>query len=412
MAERRVLITGLGVLTPLGNTVAEFWEGLKAGRSGVGPITHFDASKFTTRFAAEVKGFNPEAYMERRDVRHIDPFAQYAIAAAKQAVADAGLQITPENAERVGVLIGSGIGGISTWEEQHSVYLNRGPSRISPYFVPMMICNMASGQVSIALGAKGPNTTVVTACATASHAIGDAMAIIRRGDAEVMIAGGSEAAITPMGVVGFCAARALSTRNDDPQRASRPFDRDRDGFVMGEGAGILVLESEEHARARGAQVYAEVAGYAMTGDAYHITAPAPGGEGAARAMALALKDARLAPTDVDYINAHGTSTPPNDAVETAAIKQVFGDHAYRLMVSSTKSMIGHLLGAGGGVEAAVCALTIRDRVVHATINYENPDPECDLDYVPNTAREAPVRVALSNSLGFGGHNACLVFRQA
>ncbi len=412
MAERRVLNTGLGVLTPLGNTVAEFWEGLKAGRSGVGPITHFDASKFTTRFAAEVKGFNPEAYMERRDVRHIDPFAQYAIAAAKQAVADAGLQITPENAERVGVLIGSGIGGISTWEEQHSVYLNRGPSRISPYFVPMMICNMASGQVSIALGAKGPNTTVVTACATASHAIGDAMAIIRRGDAEVMIAGGSEAAITPMGVVGFCAARALSTRNDDPQRASRPFDRDRDGFVMGEGAGILVLESEEHARARGAQVYAEVAGYAMTGDAYHITAPAPGGEGAARAMALALKDARLAPTDVDYINAHGTSTPPNDAVETAAIKQVFGDHAYRLMVSSTKSMIGHLLGAGGGVEAAVCALTIRDRVVHATINYENPDPECDLDYVPNTAREAPVRVALSNSLGFGGHNACLVFRQA
>ncbi|HPT96782.1 MAG TPA: beta-ketoacyl-ACP synthase II [Armatimonadota bacterium] len=410
MSRRRVVVTGLGAITPLGNTVAAYWEGLKAGRSGAGPITRFDASPFTTRIACEVKGFNPEEYIDPREVRHIDRFAQFAIAAAKQAVADSGLEITPENAERIGVVIGSGIGGIETWEKQHAIYLNRGPGRISPYFVPMMICDMAAGHVSITLGCKGPNLATVTACATGTHAIGDAASIIRRGDADVMIAGGTEAAITPMGVGGFCAARALSTRNDEPERASRPFDKDRDGFVPGEGVGVLVLESEEHARARGAMIYAEVAGYGMTGDAHHITAPAPGGEGAARAMLLALKDAGMAPSDVDYINAHGTSTQANDVAETAAIKRAYGEHARKLMVSSTKSMTGHLLGAAGGIEAIACALAVRYGVVPPTINYETPDPECDLDYVPNTAREVRVRAAMSNSLGFGGHNACLIFR--
>ncbi|HEX2998740.1 MAG TPA: beta-ketoacyl-ACP synthase II [Armatimonadota bacterium] len=410
MAERRIVITGLGAITPIGNTAPAFWDGLLAGRSGAGPITQFDAAAFPTRFACEVKGFQPEEFIERREVRHIDRFAQLAIAAAKEAVADAGLEITPENAERVGVLVGSGIGGINTWEQQHSTFLTRGPGRISPYFVPMMICDMAAGHISIILGAKGPNACVVTACATGSHAIGNALEIIKRGDADVMIAGGTEAAVTVMGVGGFCALRALSTHNEEPERASRPFDKERDGFVIGEGSGILVLESEEHARARGASIYAEVAGYGMTADAYHITQPAPGGEGAARAMSKALAEAGIAPEKVDYINAHGTSTVPNDAAETAAIKQVFGAHAQQLMVSSTKSMTGHLLGAAGGIEAVACALAIKQGVVPPTINYEHPDPECDLDYVPNTAREATVRVAMSNSLGFGGHNACLLFR--
>ncbi|MBI3945717.1 MAG: beta-ketoacyl-ACP synthase II [Armatimonadetes bacterium] len=410
MSERRVVITGLGAITPLGNSVEAFWEGIVAGRSGAGPITRFDASKFTTRFACEVRDFDPGAFIEPRQVRHIDRFAQFAIAAAKAAVADAGLAVTEANAERVGVLVGSGIGGIAAWEQQHAIYLERGPGRISPYFVPLMICDMASGHVSILLGARGPNTAVVTACATGTHAIGDAGEIIKRGDADVMIAGGTEAAITPMGVGGFCAARALSTRNDEPERASRPFDRERDGFVIGEGAGVVVLEAEECARARGARIYAELAGYAMTADAYHITQPAPNGEGATRAMALALKDAGVAPEEVGYINAHGTSTEQNDAAETAAIKRVFGEHARRLMVSSTKSMTGHLLGAAGGVEAVACALAIQRGVVPPTTNYEHPDPACDLDYVPNTAREARVGVAMSNSFGFGGHNACLVMR--
>lgn len=410
MAERRIVITGLGAITPIGNTAPAFWDGLLAGRSGAGPITQFDAAAFPTRFACEVKGFQPEEFIERREVRHIDRFAQLAIAAAKEAVADAGLEITPENAERVGVLVGSGIGGINTWEQQHSTFLTRGPGRISPYFVPMMICDMAAGHISIILGAKGPNACVVTACATGSHAIGNALEIIKRGDADVMIAGGTEAAVTVMGVGGFCALRALSTHNEEPERASRPFDKERDGFVIGEGSGILVLESEEHARARGASIYAEVAGYGMTADAYHITQPAPGGEGAARAMSKALAEAGIAAEKVDYINAHGTSTVPNDAAETAAIKQIFGAHAQQLMVSSTKSMTGHLLGAAGGIEAVACALAIKQGVVPPTINYEHPDPECDLDYVPNTAREATVRVAMSNSLGFGGHNACLLFR--
>ncbi len=410
MTERRVVITGLGALTPIGNSVGEYWEGLKAGRSGAAPITRFDASAFSTRFACEVKGFQPEQFIDQRELRHIDRFAQFGIVAAVEALADSSLQVTPENAERVGVLIGSGIGGIGTWEEQHKVFLARGPSRISPYFVPMEICNMAAGHVSIRLGAKGPNSAVVTACATGTHAIGDAMHIIRRGDADVMFAGGTEAAITPMGVGGFCAVRALSQRNDEPERASRPFDKERDGFVIGEGAGVVVLEELEHARARGARIYAEVAGYGMTGDAHHITSPAPCGEGGGRAMAAAIKSAGLAPEDIDYINAHGTSTDANDATETQAIKTVFGERAYTLMVSSSKSMTGHLLGAAGGIEAVLCALAIHHGIVPPTINYEVPDPACDLDYVPNTPREARVRAALSNSFGFGGHNACLLFR--
>ena len=410
MTERRVVITGLGALTPIGNSVGEYWEGLKAGRSGAAPITRFDASAFSTRFACEVKGFQPEQFIDQRELRHIDRFAQFGIVAAVEALADSSLQVTPENAERVGVLIGSGIGGIGTWEEQHKVFLARGPSRISPYFVPMEICNMAAGHVSIRLGAKGPNSAVVTACATGTHAIGDAMHIIRRGDADVMFAGGTEAAITPMGVGGFCAVRALSQRNDEPERASRPFDKERDGFVIGEGAGVVVLEALARARARGARIYAEVAGYGMTGDAHHITSPAPCGEGGGRAMAAAIKSAGLAPEDIDYINAHGTSTDANDATETQAIKTVFGERAYTLMVSSSKSMTGHLLGAAGGIEAVLCALAIHHGIVPPTINYEVPDPACDLDYVPNTPREARVRAALSNSFGFGGHNACLLFR--
>ncbi|MBE3595845.1 MAG: beta-ketoacyl-ACP synthase II [Hydrogenibacillus sp.] len=409
--RRRVVITGLGVITPIGNDVETFWSNLIAGKSGVGRITAFDASEYPTQIAAEVKDFDPGAYMDNKEARRVDRFIQFAVAATKMALEQAKLTITSENAERVGVLIGSGIGGLATLEDNAKVLLERGPRRVSPFLVPMMIANMGSGYVSIVFGAKGPNATVVTACATGTQAIGEASEMIRRGSADVMIAGGSEATIRPLALAGFSSMKALSTRNDAPEAASRPFDKDRDGFVMGEGAGIVILESLEHAQARGAKIIAEVAGYGLSADAYHLTAPEPDGRGAAQAMALALRDAGVAPEEVDYINAHGTSTDYNDVTETKAIKAVFGEHAKRLMVSSNKSMIGHLLGAAGGVEAAATALTIERGVVPPTINLETPDPECDLDYVPHTAREYPVRVALSNSFGFGGHNAVLLLRR-
>ena len=405
---RRVVITGMGLVTAIGSDLGEFWQSLMEGRSGVGPISAFDASDFTTRIASEVRDFDPERYMERKDARRMDRFVQFAVAATRSALEDAAYTIPTDEADRTGVLIGSGIGGIVTMEQQFGVLYEKGPSRISPFFIPMLISDMGSGQVSILFGAKGPNSTVVTACATGTHAIGDAYHIIRRGDADVMIAGGAEAPISRLGLGGFCAARALSTRNDEPERASRPFDRDRDGFVMGEGAGIVILEALEHARQRGARIHAEVIGYGMTGDAYHITAPAPGGEGAARAMTRALKSAGIEPEQVDYINAHGTSTLPNDKLETAAIKTVFGEHAYRLAVSSTKSMTAHLLGAAGAVEAIATVLAMQHSRVPPTINYDTPDPECDLDYTPNKPVAREIRYALSNSFGFGGHNASLL----
>lgn len=408
MEHRRVVITGMGPVTPVGIGTDDYWRALLDGVSGVGRITHFDASEFTTRIAAEVKGFDPEQYIERKEARRMDRFVQFAVAAARIALEDSRLDIRADNADRVGVLIGSGIGGTGTWEEQHSVLLERGPGRVSPFFVPMLISDMGSGMVSIIFGAKGPNMTVVTACATATHAIGEAFEIIKRGDADVMIAGGSEAAVTPLAVAGFCSMRALSTRNDDPEHASRPFDLHRDGFVMGEGAGIVIVEELDHALARGAPVRAEIIGYGASGDAYHITAPAPEGEGAARSMAAAISDAGIQPEDVDYINAHGTSTDANDKLETAAIKKVFGGHAYKVAISSTKSMIGHLLGAAGAVEAIACICALRDGAVPPTTNYETPDPECDLDYVPNAARKLDAKIAMSNSFGFGGHNATLV----
>jgi len=409
MEQKRVVITGMGPITPIGTGTEAYWRALLDGVSGVGPITHFDASEYPTRIAAEVKDFDPEQYVERKEAKRMDRFVQLAVAASKLAVEDAGLNIQGYNADRIGVLIGSGIGGTSTWEEQHSVLLEKGPRRVSPFFVPMLISDMASGMVSILLGAKGPNLGIVSACATATHAIGEAFEIIKRGDADVMLAGGSEAAITPLSVAGFCAARAFSTRNDDPEHASRPFDLHRDGFVMGEGAGTVIVESLDNALARGAKVYCEIIGFGMSADAFHITAPAPGGEGATKAMAAALSDAGIRPEQVDYINAHGTSTEDNDSTETTAIKKVFGEHAYKVAISSTKSMTGHLLGAAGAIEAIACIRSIRDGIVHPTINYETPDPECDLDYVPNTARKLGIRIAMSNSFGFGGHNATLVF---
>jgi 3-oxoacyl-[acyl-carrier-protein] synthase II len=408
--DERVVITGLGALTSMGTGADQLWENILAGKSGVSQIESFDASPFTTRIAAEIKDFNPEDYMERKEARRMDRFVQFGVAAARMAIEDSGIQITPENAERVGVLIGSGIGGILTIEQQFDVLVSKGPDRISPFFIPMLIADMASGQVSIIFGCKGPNTTVVTACATGTHAVGDAFRMIQRGDADAMIVGGAEAALCRLGVGGFCAARALSTRNDDPEHASRPFDGTRDGFVMGEGAGVLVLESLTTARARGARIYAEVLGYGLTGDAYHITAPAPEGEGAARAIRMALRTAKVKPDEVDYINAHGTSTVPNDKLETAAIRTVFGDHAYKVAVSSTKSMTGHLLGAAGAVEAILSAKAIQQQTAPPTINYSTPDPECDLDYVPNKPRPMKIRTVLSNSFGFGGHNATLVLR--
>lgn len=409
--DRRVVVTGIGVVSPLGNNKEDFWSSLIEGKSGVGKLTLFDAHEFSCQISAEVKDFNAIGILGKKEARQMDRFTQFAVVAALDAVGDAELRLGMEDLGRIGVVVGSGIGGLGTVEAQHSILLEKGPRRISPFFIPMFVPDMASGQISIALGVKGPNSCAVTACASGSHAIGDSYRIIQRGEADVMITGGSEAAITPVGLGGFCAMRALSTRNDEPARASRPFDRERDGFVMGEGAGILILESLKHANSRGAHIYAEVVGYGISGDAYHITAPAPDGEGAKRAMEAALNDASIAPEEVDYINAHGTSTPLNDKLETAAIKRVFGEHARRLVISSTKSMAGHLLGASGGIELIASVLSIETGVVHPTINYEYPDPECNLDYVPNKARQMNIDVCISNSFGFGGHNASLVVRK-
>jgi 3-oxoacyl-[acyl-carrier-protein] synthase II len=410
-AARRVVVTGAGAVTPIGNTAEEFWAGLLRGVSGIGPITRFDATGFATRIAGEVKGFEPLKYVDKKDDRKFDPYLKYAIACAVMAVEDARLDTERLDKTRFGVLVGSGIGGITTLLESHDVLNAKGPDRVSPFFIPMLIINMAAGLISMRFGARGPNSAVVTACATGNHAIGDAMKIIQRGDADVMIAGGAEAIIIPLTIAGFCQMKAMSTRNDDPARASRPFDAGRDGFVCGEGGGLLVLESLDHARRRDARIYAELVGYGMTGDAHHMTAPDPEGDGAARAMAAALADAGLDASAVDYINAHGTSTPYNDKFETLAIKRVFGEHAPRLAVSSTKSMTGHLLGAAGGVEAIATVFAIHHGVVPPTINYETPDPDCDLDYVPNKARPLEVGVALSNAFGFGGTNATLAFRK-
>jgi 3-oxoacyl-[acyl-carrier-protein] synthase II len=406
----RVAVTGIGMVTPLGNDTATSWAALTQGISGVGPITHFDASGHETRIAAEVKGFDPLLYMDRKEVRRNDRFTQFALAATKQALDDAKLDIAPV-AEEVGIIIGSGIGGLVTMHEQFKLLFERGPDRISPFFSTMTPIDLAAGSISIALGLGGPNFAVVSACATGAHAIGEAYETIRRGDARVMVAGGSEAAIQPVSIASFGNMRALSRRNDDPAHASRPFDAERDGFVMGEGAGVLILEDMEYAQARGARIYAELAGYGATADAHHITDPAPEGRGLVRAMRRALQKGGIAPEEVDYINAHGTSTPPNDRSETAAVKNLFGAHAYKLAVSSTKSMTGHMMGAAGGVEAAISVLSIYHGILPPTINYTHPDPECDLDYVPNEARRADVRVALSNSMGFGGHNAVLAFRR-
>jgi len=395
--NRRVVITGLGMITPVGIGKEVFWDNIVAGKSGIDRVHSFAVDDYPTQIGAEVRDFDPGRFIDKKEARRMDRFCQFALAASMLAVEDAQLDFSLIDSRRAGVSVGSGIGGIYTLQEQAEVLREKGPRRISPFFVPMLISNMASGYISIAHGLKGPNTTVVTACATGTHAIGEAMKTIQRGAADVMIAGGTEAAFVPIAFAGFCAMRAMSTRNDDPQRASRPFDLERDGFVMGEGAGVLILEELGHAVRRGATVYAEVAGYGLTGDAYHITAPDPDGSGAASCMTMALHDAGLSPQEMDYINAHGTSTPLNDKTETQAIKQVFGDHAYRLAVSSTKSMTGHLLGAAGGVEAIVCALAIKDDIVPPTVNYEFPDPECDLDYVPNVAVKRPVRVAMSNS---------------
>ena len=408
---RRVVITGVGLVSAVGIGTRETWKALLEGRCGIGPVTHFDASGFSCRIAGEVKGFDPLRYVEKKEVKKMDVFIHYALAASTFAMEDSGLKITPENAARVGVFIASGIGGFATIEREHRNLLEGGPRKISPFFIPGCIINLAAGQVSIRFGAKGPNSATATACSASSHAIGDSMKIIQRGDADAMIAGGSEAAITPMGIGGFAAMRALSTRNDEPERASRPFDKDRDGFVVGEGAGVVVLETLEHAERRHAPIYAELVGYGMSSDAYHITAPSQDGDGAVRAMALALHDGNVRPEEVDYINAHGTSTPYNDRTETMAIKKVFGEHARRLAVSSTKSMTGHLLGGAGGLEAGIAALALRERMIPPTINYETPDPDCDLDYVPNQARRAELRHVLSNSFGFGGTNAALLLRR-
>ncbi|MCY7494661.1 beta-ketoacyl-ACP synthase II [Bacillus safensis] len=410
MDKKRVVVTGLGALTPLGNDVESTWKNALAGVSGVGPITRVDSSEYTAKVAAELKDFNIEDYMEKKEARKMARFTQYAVVAAQKALEDSRLEITDEIAPRVGVWVGSGIGGLETFEEQFEVYSNKGARRVSPFFVPMMIPDMATGQISIALGAKGVNSCTVTACATGTNSIGDAFKVIQRGDADAMITGGTEAPLTKMSFAGFCANKALST-NPDPKTASRPFDKNRDGFVMGEGAGIIVLEELEHALKRGATIYAEIVGYGSTGDAYHITAPAPNGEGGVRAMKEAIRDAGLSVEDIDYINAHGTSTPYNDKFETMAIKEVFGEYANKLAISSTKSMTGHLLGAAGGVEAIFSVLAIKDSVLPPTINLETPDEECDLDYVANEARSKEVQVALSNSLGFGGHNATIIFKK-
>jgi 3-oxoacyl-[acyl-carrier-protein] synthase II len=407
--ERRVVVTGLGVVSPVGNELRQFWNNLVAGHCGIDLITAFDASKFDTRIAAQVRDFDPTpAFPSPKEVRRTDRFSQFGVYAAHQALLDSGLDLERIDRDAAGVFIGSGIGGLYTVEEQHKVLLNRGPGRLSPFLIPMLILNMASGMFSMYYRLRGPNLATCSACATANHAIGEAWRTIKMGDANVMFAGGTEATIVPMGIGGFCAMRAMSTRNDEPKRASRPFDADRDGFVMGEGAGVAVLEELQHARARGARIYCELAGYGNTADASHVTAPAPEGEGAARCMRMALRSARLNPGDVSYINAHGTATPQGDVCETQAIKTVFGDHARSLAVSSTKGATGHMLGAAGAVELAVCAMAIQNRVAPPTINLEKPDPQCDLDYVPNTAREMPIKAVINNSFGFGGHNASII----
>ncbi|HJQ70448.1 MAG TPA: beta-ketoacyl-ACP synthase II [Blastocatellia bacterium] len=409
--NRRVVVTGIGLICGSGNTKEEVWSSLLAGRSRVGAIARFDVSNFPVRIASEVKEFDPLKFIEKKEVKKMDLFIHYAIAASQEAMDDSGLAITEQNATRVGSYIGSGIGGFGVIEREHEKFLRGGPGKISPFFIPAAIVNLAAGQVSIRYGARGPNSATCTACSTGAHAVGDSFKIIQRGDADAMICGGAEAAITPMGVGGFAAMRALSTRNNEPERASRPFDADRDGFVIGEGAGILILEELEHARSRGAKIYAEMIGYGMSADAFHITQPSEDGDGAVRVMTNAINDAGIEPHEVDYINAHGTSTFYNDKLETMAIKRVFGDSAYSIPVSSTKSMMGHLLGAAGGVEAGVLALALRDQVAPPTANYEKPDPDCDLDYVPNTARRTQIRYALSNSFGFGGTNAALLMKR-
>ncbi len=409
--KRRVVVTGIGVISPLGTGLEAFWTGLKSGKSGISTVEAFDISDYPTKIGGEVRDFNPADYIDKKDIRRMDRCVQFAVSASRMAIEDSNLKIEGDMAERIGVFVGTGIGGIRTFEDQARTLVTEGPRRVSPAFIPMMIPNMVSGHISIIFGAKGPNLCIITACATGTHSIGEAMKVIERGDADVMITGGTEAPITPLAYAGFCSLRALSTRNSEPERASRPFDRERDGFVMSEGAGVLILEELEHARRRGAKIYGEIRGFGMCADAHHIVAPAPDGEGAGRAIRLALADAGVDTCDVDYVNAHGTSTDLNDKYETAAIRKVFGEHAERLAVSSIKSMTGHLLGAAGAVEAIACLMTIRDGIIPPTINYENPDPECDLDYVPNKAREAEVNIAISNSFGFGGHNAVLVFEK-
>jgi len=409
--SNRVVVTGMGALTPVGNSVDEFWKNLKGGVSGIGRVTRFDPSRFTSQIVGEVKGFDPTRYIEKKEARRMDLVQQYSVACAQEAFDQSGLSSDSLDPERAGAVVGSGIGGIETFEKQHANFLNQGPGRVSPFFIPMMIIDLCAGLISIRFNLKGPNYATVSACASGAHAIADGFKIIQRGEADVMITGGSEATITPTALAGFCSARALSTRNHEPQKASRPFDKERDGFIMGEGAGILVLENLEHARRRGAEVLAEVVGVGQTADAYHITAPAPGGEGAISAMRLALQDAGLDPDSVDYVNSHGTSTELNDANETRAIKAVFGERAKEIPVNSTKSMIGHLLGAGGAVELIATIKSIQEGILHPTVNYEFPDPECDLDYVPNQTRKVDVNVAISNSFGFGGHNICIAVRR-
>jgi len=409
--KHRAVITGMGVISPVGNQLDEFWNNLIEGKSGIGLLTRFDTSDMPTKVAAEVKNFEPTDWISKKESRHMDRFTQFALAAAKLAVQDSGLDLEKVDKERAGTVIGCGIGGVTTFEEQKEVLTNKGSGRITPFFVPMLISNMAAGHISIEFGLQGSSMTIVTACASATNAIGEALRIIQRGEADVVICGGTEAPITRLAFAGFCAAKTMSTEKENPEQASRPFDKRRSGFVMGEGAGVLVLESKEHALARGAHIYAELAGYGSTSDAYHITSPAPGGAGAARAMRLAIKDAEANPEDVDYINAHGTSTGPNDAAETAAIKTVFGSHASQLAISSTKSMTGHLMGAAGAIEAIICALSIERGTIPPTTNYGEPDPDCDLDYVPNIARTKEVDMAISNSLGFGGHNATIVLKK-
>ena len=409
--KKRVVITGLGAVTPIGIGKNEFWQALLAGVSGVGKITRFDASQYTTQIAGEVKNFDPAQYIDKKEAKRMDRCTQFAVAASKMAFEDSGIDLTTEDRERIGTMIGTGIGGMDTLHDQYQNLFDKGPGRVSPFFIPMMIGNMVAGQTSITLGLQGPCSCIVTACATGTNAIGDAFKVIQRGDADVMVAGGTEAAISPIAVAGFCSMKALSTRNDEPERASRPFDKDRNGFVMGEGAGVVILESLEHATNRNAVIYAEVVGYGSNADAYHMTAPAPQGAQAAKCMAMALKDAGIEPEAVDYINAHGTSTPMNDKNETLAIKSLFGAHAYKLAVSSTKSMTGHLLGASGGIECIATTLTLVNDMIHPTINYETPDEDMDLDYVPNIARKQTVNVALSNSFGFGGHNATILLKK-